>query len=192
MHNLREKSRWREQLAFEYKACLQKRRRVYLTLLLLPGVCKSHQSSAPARRRPPNCDPRLATAKWWPNSLPPAAHSSFCLIHVPLITIIIHNHGRTLSIAYLQHVLTCNTLHKLIKIFSRASFTARGGPATRVPRPRSSRATACVFRQKYLRGAKIFRIKLLFLQANPIVVLNALGYIGFKVVSTCGDTEVRK
>ena len=28
-------------------------------------------------------------------------------------------------------------------------------------------------------------------QANPIVVLNALGYIGFKVVSTCGDTEVR-
>ena len=27
-------------------------------------------------------------------------------------------------------------------------------------------------------------------QANPIVVLNALGYIGFKVVSTCGDAEV--
>merc|ERR1712029_595280 len=26
-------------------------------------------------------------------------------------------------------------------------------------------------------------------QANPIVVLNALGYIGFKVVSTCGDAE---
>ena len=26
--------------------------------------------------------------------------------------------------------------------------------------------------------------------ANPIVVLNALGYIGFKVVSTCGDAEV--
>jgi len=25
--------------------------------------------------------------------------------------------------------------------------------------------------------------------ANPVVVLNALGYIGFKVVSTCGDTE---
>ena len=100
MHNLREKSRWREQLAFEYKACLQKRRRVYLTLLLLPGVCKSHQSSAPARRRPPNCDPRLATAKWWPNSLPPAAHSSFCLIHVPLITIIIHNHGRTFAVCF--------------------------------------------------------------------------------------------
>ena len=97
MHNLREKSRWREQLAFEYKACLQERRRVYLTLLLLPGVCKSHQSSAPTRRPPPNGDSRLATAKWWPNSLPPAAHSSFCLIHVPL-TIIIHNHGRTLTI----------------------------------------------------------------------------------------------
>lgn len=29
-------------------------------------------------------------------------------------------------------------------------------------------------------------------QANPIVVLNALGYIGFKVVSTCGDAEVNK
>merc|ERR1712079_48835 len=28
-----------------------------------------------------------------------------------------------------------------------------------------------------------------WVQANPIVVLNALGYIGFKVVSTCGDTE---
>merc|ERR1711976_989113 len=26
-------------------------------------------------------------------------------------------------------------------------------------------------------------------QANPIVVLNALGCIGFKVVTTCGDTE---
>merc|ERR1719483_1461781 len=26
--------------------------------------------------------------------------------------------------------------------------------------------------------------------ASPVVVLNALGYIGFKVVSTCGDSEV--
>ena len=107
--------------------------------------------------------------------------------------IIIYNHGRPLPLTICSMFWpACNTLHKLIKIFSRASFTARGGPATRVPRPRSSRATACVFRQKYFKGAKIFRIKQLYLQANPIVVLNALGYIGFKVVSTCGDTEVRK
>ena len=28
-------------------------------------------------------------------------------------------------------------------------------------------------------------------EATSIVVLNALGYIGFKVISTCGDTKVR-
>jgi hypothetical protein len=27
--------------------------------------------------------------------------------------------------------------------------------------------------------------------ATSVVVLNALGYIGFKVVTTCGDSQVR-
>jgi hypothetical protein len=29
------------------------------------------------------------------------------------------------------------------------------------------------------------------LEATAVVVLNALGYIGFKVVTTCGDSKVR-
>jgi hypothetical protein len=28
------------------------------------------------------------------------------------------------------------------------------------------------------------------LEATAVVVLNALGYIGFKVVTTCGDSKV--
>ena len=29
------------------------------------------------------------------------------------------------------------------------------------------------------------------LPASPVVVLNALGYIGFKVISTCGQCQVQ-
>jgi hypothetical protein len=29
------------------------------------------------------------------------------------------------------------------------------------------------------------------LEATAVVVLNALGYIGFKVVTTCGDSKVK-
>ena len=37
----------------------------------------------------------------------------------------------------------------------------------------------------------VYYIFVFRLEATAVVVLNALGYIGFKVITTCGDTKVQ-